>query len=76
MTFINSLIAAGYVLDKEMSSNFEESCYIRTDEDGLTHVYQVGENVSEWTYLKMDEFHILLEVTFDPESDSIFSLIP
>ena len=74
MTFVNALIAAGYVLDED---NFDEGCYVKTDEDSLTHVYQMSEDEFEWNYVKMNEdFDVLFEVTFDPDSDTIFSLIP
>ena len=74
MTFVNALIASGYVLDED---NFDAGCYVKTDEDCLTHVYQMGEDENEWNYVKMNEdFDVLFEVTFDPDSDTIFSLIP
>jgi hypothetical protein len=74
MTFVNSLIAAGYVLDED---NFDEGCYVRTDGDNLTHVYQMGEDEFEWNYVTMNEdFDVLFEVTFDSQSDTIYSLIP
>ena len=74
MTFIDGLIASGYVLDEE---NFDEGCYVKTDEDDLTHVYQMSEDEGEWNYVKMNEdFDVLLEVTFDPDSNTVFSLIP
>jgi hypothetical protein len=74
MTFVDALIASGYVLDED---NFDEGCYVKTDEDDLTHVYQMGEDEGEWNYVKMNEdFDVLLEVTFDPESNTVFSLIP
>jgi hypothetical protein len=74
MTFTEALIAANYVLDEE---NFDEGCYVKTDEDDLTHVYQMGEDEGEWNYVKMNEdFDVLLEVTFDPDSNTVFSLIP
>ena len=73
MTFVNALIAAGYVL----AEGFDAGCYVKTDEDCLTHVYQMGEDENEWNYVKMNEdFDVLFEVTFDPDSDTIFSLIP
>ena len=74
MTFTEALIHAGYILDEE---NFDEGCYVKTDEDDLTHVYQMGEDEGEWNYVKMNEdFDVLLEVTFDPDSNTVFSLIP
>jgi hypothetical protein len=74
MTFTEALIHAGYILDEE---NFDEGCYVKTDEDDLTHVYQMSEDEGEWNYVKMNEdFDVLLEVTFDPDSNTVFSLIP
>ena len=73
MTFTEALIHAGYILDEE---NFDEGCYVKTDEDDLTHVYQMSEDEGEWNYVKMNEdFDVLLEVTFDPDSNTVFSLI-
>jgi hypothetical protein len=73
MTFVNALIAAGYVFDDEDY----DGCYVKMDEDNLIHVYQMGEDENEWNYVKMNEdFDVLFEVTFDPDSDTIFSLIP
>jgi hypothetical protein len=47
------------------------------DEDNLIHCYQEGEDEGEWNYVKMNEdFDVLLEVTFDPDGDTIYSLIP
>jgi hypothetical protein len=81
MTFTEALIAANYVLDEE---NFDEGCYVKTDADNLIHVYQMGEDEGEWNYVKMNEdFDVLLESTFvlsfayfDPDSNTVFSLIP
>ena len=74
MTFTEALIHAGYILDEE---NFDEGCYVKTDEDDLTHVYQMSEDEGEWNYVKMNEdFDVLLESTFDPDSNTVFSLIP
>jgi hypothetical protein len=42
MTFTEALIAANYVLDED----FDEGCYVKTDEDDLTHVYQIE---GEWS---------------------------
>ena len=74
MTFIDGLIASGYVLDEE---NFDEGCYVKTDADNLTHIYQIGEDEGEWNYVKMSEdFDVLFEKTFNLESNTIFNLIP
>jgi hypothetical protein len=73
MTFIDRLIAEGYVFDDE---NYD-GCYVRTDGDNMTHVYQIGEDDGEWNYVTMNEdFDVLFEVTFDSQSDTIYSLIP
>ena len=62
MTFIDGLIASGYVLDEE---NFDEGCYVKTDADGFIHIYQIGEDEGEWNYVKMTEdFDVLTEKTF------------
>ena len=73
MTFTQQLIADGYVYDDEDY----DGCYVKQDEDGIIHCYQEGEDEGEWNYVKMtDEFDVLLEVTFDPDGDTIYSLIP
>jgi hypothetical protein len=62
MTFIDGLIASGYVLDEE---NFDEGCYVKTDADGFIHIYQIGEDEGEWNYVKMTEdYDVLTEKTF------------
>jgi len=69
MTFVDALIASGYVLDEE---NFDDDCYVKTDANGLIHIYQEGEDEGEWNYVKMTEdFDVLTEVTFDPDSDKV-----
>jgi hypothetical protein len=61
VTFVEGLIASGYVLDSE---NFDE-CYVRTDATGNLHLYQQGEDDGEWNYVKMTEdFDIITEKTF------------
>ena len=66
MTFINSLIAQGYVFDDE---NFD-ACYVKQDADGFIHLYQ--ENVDDetdtlWNYVKMtDDYDVIEEKTFNP----------
>jgi len=65
MTFVDALIASGYVLDED---NFDEGCYTKTDVDGFIHIYQEGEDENEWNYVKMTEdFDVIHEVTFDPD---------
>ena len=64
MTFIQQLIADGYVYDDEDY----DGCYVKQDEDGIIHCYQ-GEDEDEWNYVKMtDEFDVITEKTFIPES--------
>lgn len=61
MTFIQGLVASGYVFDSE---NFDD-CYVKTDSEGLTHLYQGGEDDNEWNYVKMDsDFNVITEKTF------------
>ena len=61
MTFVQGLIASGYVLDSE---NFDD-CYVKTDSEGLLHLYQEGEDEEEWNYVKMTEdFDVITEKTF------------
>jgi hypothetical protein len=69
VTFVDALLAAGYVLDED---NYDEGCYVKTDADGLIHVYQIGEDEGEWNYVKMTEdYDVLTEVTFNPDTDTI-----
>jgi hypothetical protein len=70
MTFVDSLIAAGYVFDDE---NFD-ACYVKHDEEeGVIHCYQEGEDDGLWNYVKMtdDVFDVITEVTFDPNVNTI-----
>lgn len=61
MTFTEGLIASGYVLDSE---NFDD-CYVKTDSEGVLHLYQEGEDDNEWNYVTMDDdFNIITEKTF------------
>ena len=66
MTFVDALIASGYVFDDE---NYD-GCYVKQDSEGFIHCYQ--ENVDDdtdtlWNYVKMTEdFDVIHEVTFDP----------
>ena len=73
MKFTEALIQSGYVFDDEDY----DGCYVKTDEDNLIHCYQEGEDEGEWNYVKMNEdFDVLLDVTFNPDADTIYSLIP
>ena len=62
MTFTEAFIHAGYILDEE---NFDEGCYVKTDEDDLTHVYQMSEDEGEWNYVKITDqlFDVVEEYT-------------
>ena len=78
VTFVDALLAAGYVLDED---NYDVGCYVKletpnqglgTDADGLIHVYQIGEDEGEWNYVLMTEdYDVLTEVTFNPDTDTI-----
>lgn len=63
MTFIQELIASGYVFDDEDY----DGCYVKQDSQGFIHCYQ--ENVDDetdtlWNYVKMTEdFDVLIETT-------------
>jgi hypothetical protein len=73
MKFTEALIQSGYVFDDEDYDGY----YVKTDEDNLIHCYQEGEDEGEWHYVKMNEdFDVLLDVTFNPDADTIYSLIP
>jgi len=71
MTFIEALIASGYVFDDE---NYD-GAYVKQDENGFIHLYQ--ENVDDetdtlWNYVKMtDDFDVISEVTFDPNVNTV-----
>ena len=71
MTFVDALIASGYVFDDE---NYD-GCYVKQDSDNFIHLYQ--ENVDDdtdtlWNYVKMtDDFDVIREVTFDPNVETI-----
>lgn len=71
MTFVDALIASGYVFDED---NYD-GCYVKQDSDNFIHLYQ--ENVDDetdtlWNYVKMTEdFDVITEVTFDPETDKV-----
>ena len=69
MTFIDALIASGYVLDED---NFDDGSYVKTDVDGFIHIYQIGEDEGEWNYVKMTEdYDAITEVTFNPDENSV-----
>ena len=69
MTFIEALVASGYVLDED---NFDDGCYVKTDFERIRHIYQIGEDEGEWNYVKMSEdYDVLTEVTFNPDTDNI-----
>ena len=63
MTFIEALIASGYVFDDE---NYD-GCYVKQDSEGFIHCYQENvedETDKEWNYVKMTEdFDVLIETT-------------
>ena len=61
MTFTEALIASGYKFDSE---NFDDA-YVKTDSEGIIHIYQEGEDESEWNYVKMTEdYDVITEKTF------------
>jgi hypothetical protein len=63
MTFIEALIASGYVFDNEDY----DGCYVKQDSEGFIHCYQENvedETDKEWNYVKMTEdFDVLIETT-------------
>ena len=63
MTFIEALIASGYVFDDEDY----DGCYVKQDSEGFIHCYQENvedETDKEWNYVKMTEdFDVLIETT-------------
>ena len=61
MTFVEGLIASGYVFDSE---NYDDA-YVKTDVEGFIHLYQEGEDENEWNYVKMTEdYDVITEKTF------------
>ena len=69
MTFQQALLSANYVLDEQ---NFDLGCYVKTDAEGIIHIYQVGEKEGEWDYVKMTEdFDVITEVTFNPDKQTV-----
>ena len=70
MTFTDALIASGYVFDDE---NYD-GCYVKQDSEGFIHLYQKHEEESLWNYVKMtDEFDVITEVTFNPDSNTVLA---
>jgi len=60
MTFVDALIASGYVYDED---NYD-GCFVKQDSDNFIHLYQEGEDEGEWNYVKMDQdFDVLIETT-------------
>ena len=71
MTFQQALLSANYEL-------YDLGSYVKTDSEGIIHIYQVGENEGEWNYVKMTEdFDVLTEVTFNPDKQTelLFKLL-
>ena len=69
MTFIEALIASGYVFDDEDYVG----CYVKQDSEGFIHCYQENvedETDKEWNYVKMtDDFDVIIETTvFDDDN--------
>jgi hypothetical protein len=61
MTFVQGLIASGYVFDEEDY----DGCYVKQDSEGFIHCYQEGEDEGEWNYVKMSEdMDVITEKTF------------
>jgi hypothetical protein len=61
MTFVEGLIASGYVFDSE---NYDDA-WVKTDVEGFIHLYQEGEDENEWNYVKMTEdYDVITEKTF------------
>jgi hypothetical protein len=63
MTFIEALIASGYVFDNEDY----DGCYVKQDSDGFIHCYQENvedETDKEWNYVKItNDFDVIIETT-------------
>lgn len=61
MTFIETLISEGYIFDDE---NYD-GCYVKTDENDITHCYQEGEDEGDWNYVQFSPFfNVIKEYTF------------
>lgn len=69
MTFIDGLIASGYVQGED--ERFDEDCYVKWSfKDGVIHIYQEGEDEGEWNYVKMTEdLDVISEKTFTIDID-------
>lgn len=71
MTFIQALIAFGYVFDDE---NYD-GCYVKQDSEGFIHCYQENvedETDKEWNYVKMTEdFDVLIETTVNVDDNCV-----
>ena len=66
MTFVDALIASGYVFDED---NYD-GCFVKQDSEGFIHCYQEGEDEGEWNYVKMtDEFDVITEVTVNVDDN-------
>ena len=63
MTFIEALLASGYVFDNEDY----DGCYVKQDSEGFIHCYQENvedETDKEWNYVKMtNDFDVIIETT-------------
>lgn len=68
MTFVEALIASGYVFDDEDY----DGCYVKQDSDNFIHCYQKGENENEWNYVKMTEdFDVLIKTTVNVDDNCV-----
>ncbi len=71
MTFIEALIASGYVFDNEDY----DGCYVKQDSDGFIHCYQENvedETDKEWNYVKMtNDFDVIIETTFSVDDNCV-----
>ena len=69
MTFIEALIASGYVFDNEDY----DGCYVKQDSEGFIHCYQENvedETDKEWNYVKMtNDFDVLIETTVNVDDN-------
>ena len=66
MTFVDALIASGYVYDED---NYD-GCFVKQDSDNFIHLYQEGEDEGEWNYVKMTEdFDVITEVTVNVDDN-------
>lgn len=71
MTFIQELIASGYVFDDEDY----DGCYVKQDSEGFIHCYQENvedETDKEWNYVKMtNDFDVIIETTFSVDDNCV-----